>query len=127
MAALSDLTLRSIAHTIQRQHPEKERDALAFALAAVRALGRTGIHTRVPAERAVVLWHQMYDEDETPTLTHDEHYMNAQAALTHETDVPLATVYMLMALYEAMMLPGLGISIGENADQLRRRDRQKHY
>lgn len=123
---IHDLTLRSIAHNIHRQKAENDEEAFAYANRLALAIGTPPGDAGETAKRAVALWHQMYDEREfeKPAITHEDHYANAQAVLTHNGDAQLAGVYMLMALYEALILPGYGVSIGQDAEDRRHRERR---
>lgn len=118
-----DLILRSIAHHIERQKPVDDEEALAFARTAARALGYTWDDLEWAAENAVRVWHDMYGGvpvNEKPGMTHDDYFTAARIQVLQDNH-PAAQTYLLMALYDALMLPGYGVSIGEDL-----RDHREH-
>lgn len=121
LSLVHDLTIRSIAHNIALQQPENDTDAFAFAKSAARALGYMPDKIEEAATAAMQAWKELYGGDpvfEDPQIPHADYFAAARVHMLHG-DNELATVYMLMAVYGALILPSFETSIGEEAARLR--------
>lgn len=104
---IHDLTVRSIAHSIEAEHPKSDEEAMAFARRAALALDFTADGVELAATGAVRAWHEMYDAEliYEGTLSHPEFARAARIMLLRGDPEShgIASTYMLMALYEALL------------------------
>lgn len=103
-----DLSVRTIAHEVARQHPENDDAAEAFARQSAVALGLKGMPFTRAVEAAMQAWRETYADGEmigiaeAHEIPHADLYVAARAVLIGTGDTALAGLYMMMALYGAL-------------------------
>jgi len=103
-----DLTARSIAHEVARQHPKSEDEAEALARRVANGLGMSGMKFTRAVDAAMETWRAIYSDPENEGIAeaheipHADLAVASRAVLLQTGDVQLATLYAVMALYGAL-------------------------